>query len=632
MLILAAIMPVVVAQAPVNDVIAWPPGLLLLATVLYAALAAAPDTLWNVEPAIGIFMGTGLPHFSVPTMKRVAWVASACHFLPRIRTAHGVSNFWICTDEITPEARQDTLKAVLEVLSPVIHEPSDMPNFEVDESRWQISPETGLLQPKGAQSSLSSVATPPKDIPSARDFLCFAAVHYHAFWHWEVRIVEDEKLLFTTKGTGEGALFDVDSEEHALYVVAAQMVRRPHSQSPLRGLAQREGNHELGPYTLDIQHINRDQPICSIDFHSYAPEPDKVSAPLIELAGAYYRVVSYLKRRPTGGSSLVPSNTAAHVQVGQTLWIAILGGVLLDYGRLTIQNLPGRWAVRGISADEAYLTRIQEILSLIRPSANTLKFKDVVESGGNSRRSAFPFFLVGLFGQVLICYFLAVGTTAGVWTTVALSHSLFSGKLTDWHSIYWGKTALTEESGMKIFVPGSKEYMVIATFDRTTPRQGQLRPGILLNLLGLLAAILGSVFQKQTRDALGFSEFRPSPPWVSYTSIVLCAGVSFLIATTIALQQRREKTWSDPAEIPIRWLIYSTLPASLIISGLALYFQLSRQPELWPILDALTWLSGIPLGILENGRMIAADHSMVHMVLVNRWLMGAVASAIGSSV
>ncbi|KAF8149048.1 hypothetical protein B0H34DRAFT_777782 [Crassisporium funariophilum] len=630
--IVAAFIPVAWAQAPVNDVIAWPPGLLLLATVLYAALGAAPDTLWNIEPSIGIFMGTGLPLFSISTMKRVAWVTSACHFLPRIRTAHGVSNFWISSDEVTPEARREALKSVLEVMSPVMYQPLEGGQFVIDEAKWQVVPETGLVQAKGTVSRPGSTdELASKDIPSARDFLCFAAIRYHVFFSWDVKVVDGEKLLFATEGTGD-ILFDVENEEQAMCVVAAQMIRRPHSQSPLRALAQRidDGNSE-GSYILDISKIDKNVPMCSIDFHSYAPDHDKFSASLNEMAGAYYRVISYLKHRCADGTSSVPPDTAAIVEVGQTLWIAILGGVLFDRGRLTIQNLPGRWAVRGASADEAYLDRVHEILRLIKPYANKPKFEDIVQSGGNSRRAAFPFFLAGLFGQILICYFLAVGTTAGVWTTVALSHSLFSGKLTDWHSVYWGKTAATEESGMKMFVPGGKDYMIIATFDRTTPRQGQLRPGMLLNLLGLIAAILGSLFQKKTRDALGFSPFRPSPPWVSYTSIVLCVGVSFLVAFTIFLQQSKEKTWSDDAEIPTRVLIYSTLPASVIVSGLALYFQLSKQSQFWPILDALTWISGFPLGILENGRMISTDHSMAHMVLVNRWLMGAVASAIGSS-
>jgi hypothetical protein len=115
-----------------------------------------------------------------------------------------------------------------------------------------------------------------------------------------------------------------------------------------------------------------------------------------------------------------------------------------------------------------------------------------------------------------------------------------------------------------------------------------------------------------------------------YTSIVLTIGISFLIVVTIMLQDLREKTWNNDAQMPTRWLLYSTIPFSIIIGGLAVYFDRAHWMRLWPVLDALTWLSGIPLGMLENGRMISVDHSMVHMVLVNRWLMGAVASAVGS--
>lgn len=623
-IIVASLLPHTMAQAPANDVVSWPPGLLLLAAVLFAALGAAPDTLWNLEPAIGLFMGEGLSFFAIPTMQRVAWVANACHFVPRIRSSNGISNFWIRSDQVSSVARADAMKAALTVMSPVAYEPVEGP-FQFDASRWKVT-DVGLLQ--GIDDEPPE---PPNTTvtPLARDFLYFAAIHYHAFWEWDVQIMAHDKLLFSTAGSAEGAVYDVDSSASALSIVAAQMVRRPYSQSVLRGHARHEGTLESGPYMLDIQDINRDEPICAIDFHSYAPQSVKVAASLNELASAYYRVVQYLKRTSVGAP--VPAGTAAHVLVGETLWLAILGGVLLDNGRLTFQNLPGRWSNYKVSADEAYVERVKAVLNEVKPYTRSRRFSDIVNSGGNSRRQAFPFFLTGLVGQLLICYFLAVGTTAGVWMSVAFANSLFSGKLSDLHSVYWGKTADTEESGMKMLVPNTKSLMVIATFDRTTPRQGDLRPGLLLNLLGLLAAILGSVFQTRTRTALGFSDFRPSPPWVVYTSIVLTVGVSLLITITITLQQLREKTWNDNSELPTRWLIYSTIPFSFIVGGLALYLKLGAQSKLWPVLDVLTWLSGFPLGMLENGRMISADHSTVHMVLVNRWLMGAVASAVGSS-
>jgi len=619
--LVASLFPPAMAQAPVNDVVSWPPGLILLAAVLYAALGAAPDTLWNLEPAIGLFMGEGFSFFAIPTMQRVSWVAKACHFVPRIRTTSGISNFWIRSDQVSAVARSNAMKAALDVMSPVVYEPE----AQIDVSRWKVT-DAGLLQ-----DILDGPPEPPNtaEIPTARDFLCFAAVHYHAFWEWDVRIMAQDKLLFSTGGSAEGTIFDVDSSDAALPIVAAQMVRRPHSQSILRKRARHEGALESDPYILDIQHIDRDKPICAIDFHSYAPESAKVAVSLNELAAAYYRVVQYLKC--TSVDAPTPPGIAAHAHVGETLWLAILGGVLLDHGRLTFQNLPGRWSNFNVSADQAYVNRVEAVLSRVKPYTRSRRFSDIVESGGNSRRQAFPFFLTGLIGQILICYFIAVGTTAGIWTTVALTNALFAGKLSDLHSVYWGKTAMTEESGMKMFVPNTKDLMMIATFDRTTPRQGALRPGLLLNLLGLFAAVLGSIFQTKTRRALGFSVFRPSPLWVVYTSIVLTVSISLLIAITIILQQLREKTWKDDSELPTRWLIYSTIPCSLVVSGLGMYATFTKRTWLWPLLDALTWCSGFPLGMLENGWIISADHSTVHMVLVNRWLMGAVASAVGST-
>jgi len=35
--------------------------------------------------------------------------------------------------------------------------------------------------------------------------------------------------------------------------------------------------------------------------------------------------------------------------------------------------------------------------------------------------------------------------------------------------------------------------------------------------------------------------------------------------------------------------------------------------------------------MIENGRFFSADDNMLHLVLLNRWMMGAVASALGST-
>jgi hypothetical protein len=442
-------------------------------------------------------------------------------------------------------------------------------------------------------------------------------------------------MVFTTKGLPYNCVIDVHSEESALPVVAAQMVRRPFSQSPLVNLSTNEGG-ELGPYILHIDSISPDMPVCSIDFHSYAPGDSKVSATLRELAGAYYRVVQFIKKTPSPGSHaiaeqlLVPRRVAC-ISTGQTLWIAILGGATLDKGRLTIQNLPGEWQIHGVSTDEAYVTRVEAILKVIEKHVNKSFSFDIAFSGGLSRLSAYPFFAAGLIGQILVCYFLSVGTSAGVWTSVVLANSLYAGKLTDWHSMFFGRAAWEEEPGMKMYVPGTKELMAIATFDRSTPREGRLRPGLFLNLFGLISAALGAAFQPQTRTALRFRPFVRTPAWIVYTSIVLCVLTSLLIAITLMFQYHREKTWWDDSQVPMRWTVYSTFLSTFAISGLAVYLRQSNQTRYWPVLDALTWLSGLPLGASENGRRFRVDSNTLHLILLSRWIMGAVASAVGSS-
>ena len=615
-----------------NDVVSWPSGLLLLATVLYAALGTSPDLLWEIEPVTGFFLFAGLPKISLATMRRVNWVASACHFVPGIRSAFGRSNFWVRSNEVTAEARAQALQKVLSQLRCVTYRP---PGTPLDKELWSITPSGMLSKPKLVPSS------PPYEIkcplPIARDFLLFAAIDYHAFREWEVQIFSKGSMVFSTKNMTASAIIDVYSEEDAIQVVAAQMVRRPHSQSPLRGRATKKSDDEYGPYVLDLDAIDRNVPICAIDFHSYAPEGHKVSATLSELGRSYSRVVRYLKDNSPRDIGL--SGQIARIEVGQTLWIAILGGAILDSGRLTIQNLPGRWGSRDLSADSAYLSRIDAILDLLEPYAGTeTQFSDLVFSGGINRRSAIPFFIAGLFGQVIVCYFLSVGTSAGVWTSLALANSLYAGRLTDWHSLYYGKNRIqtaNEQPGMKMYLPGSasKELMVIATFDRSTPKEGSgLRSGFFMSIFGLAAAILGAIFQQKTRVALSFGPTTPTPPWVVYTSTVLCIGTTILISSMLIVQQLHEKTWGDNSEFPLRVMTYSTFPSSIAVCALAVVFRLKGWERFWPVLDAITFLSGFPLAMIENGRLFSADDNMLHLVLLNRWMMGAVASSLGSSI
>jgi hypothetical protein len=107
----------------------------------------------------------------------------------------------------------------------------------------------------------------------------------------------------------------------------------------------------------------------------------------------------------------------------------------------------------GNERGEAYLTRVDAILAAVA-HANHISFDDLVFSGETSRGPAVPFLLVGLFGQIIMRFFLSLGTTAGVWTSVALANSLSLGNLTDWHSKYFGKTPTSEQPRMKMYVPG----------------------------------------------------------------------------------------------------------------------------------------------------------------------------------
>jgi uncharacterized membrane protein len=553
-------------------------------------------------------------------MQRVAWIANACHFVPGIRKAYGTSNIWIPSELVSQSARAEAFDKALAALSPVVYEPS---NYAIDNTLWTVN-SAGLFE-VATPTSCSSFRVDIPISPSARDFLLFAAIHYHAFWEWEVQVRWKGELAFTTKGTDSHALFDVDSETMALPVVVAQLVRRPHAQSPLRGIAHHEGDHEYGPYTISLDSLSRTDPACAIDFHSYTKESSKVSASLNELAGAYYRVMQYIKHSDPPAPGLT-----AHIQVGQTLWIAILGGAVLDTGRLTIQNLPGSWGVKNTSPDEAYLSRITAILDALKPYAKQISFFNYVFSGGSARQMAFVFLFLGLLAQAMICFLLSAVSTVGVWMNVALANTLMTGKLLDFHSMYWGKTASSDQPGMKMCLPESKELMAIATFDLTGPREGVLRPGIFLNLVGIAAAALGIIFKEETRHVLGLTQNQPLPSALVYVSMFLSVALSLLIGIAIYLQQLRERTWANNSQLPTRWMVYATLSCSVAVVGLGSFLHKEQLTWLWPILDSLVWVSGLPLGMLENGRMSSGDESTIQMILVNRWLMGLIASTVRS--
>ncbi len=266
-------------------------------------------------------------------MRRVNWVSSACHFVPGIRSAYGQSNFWVRSNDITANARAQALERVLSQLKCVTYKPVETP---LDTAMWSLT-SAGMIKKAISISDGPSYAYEAKcPLPTGRDFLLFAAIDYHAFREWEVQIYMKELLVFSTKNMPPSSIIDVNNEEEAIQVVAAQMVRRPHSQSPLRGMAEKINDHEYGPYILDLETLNRNVPVCAIDFHSYAPEEHKVSATLSELARSYFRVVTYIKNNSPPGIGL--SGQVARIEVGQTLWISILGGAIFDTGRVTIQN------------------------------------------------------------------------------------------------------------------------------------------------------------------------------------------------------------------------------------------------------------------------------------------------------
>jgi hypothetical protein len=131
----------VLAQAPANDLVSWPPGLLLLATILYASLGSSADHLWEIEPATGFSMWSGLPLFSIPAMKRMRWASPTCHFIPGIRSAYGTTNFWVRSAEVTPVARSEALNQALSVLSCVVYEEKPF-----DQSLWKLTTD-GLVHP-----------------------------------------------------------------------------------------------------------------------------------------------------------------------------------------------------------------------------------------------------------------------------------------------------------------------------------------------------------------------------------------------------------------------------------------------------------------------------------------------------
>ncbi|KAH7103650.1 hypothetical protein BKA62DRAFT_636124 [Auriculariales sp. MPI-PUGE-AT-0066] len=611
------------AQAPVNDVISWPAGLLLLATVLYAALGSSSDQLWAIEPSIGVFLAEGLPHIALPLVQKWEWHAPVCHFIPRVRRATGHSNFWLRSEEISAIARKEALEKSAAILPCLWH--GD--HGTVDWGRWGRTPH-GLVYPlqplPSAKESESS--SKPERPPTAREFLLFAAIGYHLRERGQVDVKDGGTLVFSTAGMRSDAAIDVDNEEAALIVVVSYMLRRPAFQRRLKHKVLPQEEH----VEVEMEDLDLDAPACAIDFHSYAPPEAAIRPSLRELVTAYMHVLHHIKSKAP--APVLPFGHIAYIHCGRTLWTAILGGALLDTGRLTIQNIPSlELAYMRGSIDGMYLGRVEEVLKQLQPiAADPDAFNEVVFSGGLERVTALPFFLAGLAGQALICYFLSVGTTAGVWTSVALSNSLLNGRLPDLHSMWCGKRSDSKQPGFKMYVPGSRNLMCIATLNRSPPAHEAFRPGFLLNITGIVAASLGAIFQQPTRRTLGFGESTAAPAWVLYTAVGMGLAVSALPSWIALREMLVEKGWRPQQNAPAQLLVFSTVLGSIAVAALAVVFQLQELNKLWPILDALTFVSGFPLGMMENGWMFGVDENTLHLCLLNRWVMGAIASALGS--
>ncbi|KAH7103653.1 hypothetical protein BKA62DRAFT_696051, partial [Auriculariales sp. MPI-PUGE-AT-0066] len=575
------------AQAPINDLISWPPGLLLLATVLYASLGKTADQLWPIEPSVGVFLADGLPHIALPLAHEIDWEPSACHFIPRVRRATGFSNVWLPADKILAPAREEALAKCLAALPCIWHGDPGI----VDWGRWRATTH-GLVYPLQPLPS-AEPALVTERLPTAEELLLFAAIGYHLNEPGQVDIKEGGSLIFSTAGMRSDAIIDVDNEDAALVVVVSYMLRRPAFERHLKYTTLDGEDH----VEVQVEDLVLDAPAFGIDFGSFASFDAILKPSLRELVAAYLQVLCYIRSRRSLPATL-PTGHITYFHYKRTLWAAILGGALLDSGRLTIQNIPFMQPNMLDSINEVYLSRVEEVLRQLDPIAtDSNAFNELSFGGGLQRVSAWPFFLAGLAGQASICYFLSIGTTAGVWTTVALSNSLLGGLLTDLHSRWCGRRANSQQPGVKLYVPGSKQIMCIATLNRSPPAHEKLRPGALLNVVGIVAASLGAVFQQSTRLALGFGKAQLAPPWVMYTAVVLGLTISIVVVSITWGEMNAHKSWCRPQSRPEQLLVGSTVCASIVVSGIAVFFQLRGLNRLWPILDMLTFVSGIPLGM-----------------------------------
>src|SRR4051794_14634733 len=85
---------------------------------------------------------------------------------------------------------------------------SETPHFNIDPALWTIT-DGGLLQPTTPVRPASGpTKIDPFQPPSVRDFLLFAAIDYHSFREWEVRIESEKRIIFSTKGMEASSVID----------------------------------------------------------------------------------------------------------------------------------------------------------------------------------------------------------------------------------------------------------------------------------------------------------------------------------------------------------------------------------------------------------------------------------------
>ncbi|KAL1735098.1 hypothetical protein EV714DRAFT_268373 [Schizophyllum commune] len=614
----------VLAQAPVNDIVGWPTGLLLLATCMYVILGTKYEDLWSIDPSTGPFLWSGFPMHSIPALYHSDQTASVCHFLPRVRTVFGPSTIWAPSEKISQEARADVLRKATKVIHPVLPDPQ---HTEVDQT-WLLEP-SGLLRQK---EILENPGLAPSEDATARDFLLFAAIEYFRLDKCrckgvEVCVYRGTCCLFSTKGLPRRWVMDVDNEEMALRVVAAILHCHPHVESQLSTYAV------TGPPSCRVQldQIDAQKDLCIVitSFGTSVDDKCGVHTSLNELAKAYFIVVQHHKKEPDVEKRM--EGYVAIASVKQTMWLAIFGGALLESGRLTIQNLQG-YREHDMFIDQAFSRRIEHVLDTLSPRGNDVDLTEITHDFMPSKRSALShvFFVAGLLGQMITSYFLCASGCVGTWSSVALANSLYSGRLSDWHTRSHGGASGAAEAGIWMQAPFTKDVMCFATLDRSMPRVDKQRPGILLNVCGIAAAIMGVVFQQQTRTALGFDD-APSlmSPSIAFATSVVITFLALLFSVFLGLTDLETLTDSDR----YKWIWTSTAVGMVIASvlGNSVYYARNYLCEqtLWITIDVTVWITGLPLGWLLNGQLpVDVDHTVVHFALASRWMMGALASLI----